>query len=349
MNFGIDKLKLQSNDFKVANAKGIGQFNTRGGKIDELNPYLLTTKEGQDIFECGIHTNIDIGQANLNIAINQTGMALTFNPSKHKHPYYLEGIGHLPKVKEDIQVALNNLGIDCALESFKLSRIDITKQVESKRNYIGYKGAMELISDTITGNKQINKFSTTDTFQKGKSLQNQFYDKGQELRKHKLFIQEKNLIRCETKLLLSESCQKLLGKAKGINYFEDLMNWDNEELNAFQNEVLSKELFDRTKTLQLQNGIDIDQLIYQIMKIGKANFVKVNGYTNIVEQYSIDTWLQIQKVINPNITRQGISNEKSKIEKAYQMGLMLQSNRETTKQELLFDLRKEFIDNFRVA
>jgi hypothetical protein len=246
-------------------------------------------------------------------------------------------------------VALNSLGIDCALEGFKLSRIDITKQVESKRNYIGYKGAMELISDTITGNKQINKFSTTDTFQKGKSLQNQFYDKGQELRKHKLFIQEKNLIRCETKLLLSESCQKLLGKAKGINYFEDLMKWDNEELNVFQNEVLTKELFDRTKTLQLQNGIDIDQLIYQIMKIGKANFVKVNGYTNIVEQYSIDTWLQIQKVINPKITRQGISNEKSKIEKAYQMGLMLQSNRETTKQELVSDLRKEFIDNFRVA
>ena len=349
MNFGIDKLKLQSNDFKVANAKGIGQFNTRGGKIDDPNPYLLTTKEGQEIFECGIHHNMDIGQANLNIAINQTGMALTFNPSKHKHPYYLEGIGHLPKVKEDIQVALNSLGIDCALEGFKLSRIDITKQVESKRNYIGYKGAMELISDTITGNKQINKFSTTDTFQKGKSLQNQFYDKGQELRKHKLFIQEKNLIRCETKLLLSESCQKLLGKAKGINYFEDLMKWDNEELNVFQNEVLTKELFDRTKTLQLQNGIDIDQLIYQIMKIGKANFVKVNGYTNIVEQYSIDTWLQIQKVINPNITRQGISNEKSKIEKAYQMGLMLQSNRETTKQELVSDLRKEFIDNFRVA
>jgi hypothetical protein len=140
-----------------------------------------------------------------------------------------------------------------------------------------------------------------------------------------------------------------LGKAKGINYFEDLMKWDNEELNVFQNEVLTKELFDRTKTLQLQNGIDIDQLIYQIMKIGKANFVKVNGYTNIVELYSIDTWLQIQKVINPKITRQGISNEKSKIEKAYQMGLMLQSNRETTKQELVSDLRKEFIDNFRVA
>jgi hypothetical protein len=31
------------------------------------------------------------------------------------------------------------------------------------------------------------------------------------------------------------------------------------------------------------------------------------------------------------------------------MGLMLQSNRETTKQELVSDLRKEFIDNFRVA
>jgi hypothetical protein len=347
MNFGIDKLKLYTKDFQVSNAKG---WNKKGGKIDEPNPYLLTTKEGQEIFECGIHTNIDIGQANLNIAINQVGMILAFNPSKHKHPYYLEGIGHLPSVKEDIQVALNSLGIDCALEGFKLSRIDVTKQVESKRNYIGYKGAMELISDTIRGNKGIDKFSTTDTFKRGKGLQNQFYDKGSELRsKYKLFIQEKNLIRCETRLLLSESCQKLLGTPKGINYFNDLMNWNNEELNEWQNEVLIKELFDKTKTLQLQSGIDLDQVIKQVLLLGNNRYIKRVGYGTIVEEIGIDNWINIQKAIKPNITRQGLSNAKRLIEKEYQLNTMLQNNRETTKQELASDLRKEFIDNFRVA
>lgn len=347
MNFGIDKLKLHTKDFEMVTAKG---WNKKGGKIDEPNPYLLTTKEGQEIFECGIHTNIDIGKANLNISINQVGMILEFNPSKHKHPYYLEGIEHLPKVKEDIQVALNNLGIDCGLESLKLSRIDVTKQVESKRNYIGYKGAMELISDTARGNKGIDKYSTTDTFKRSKGLQNQFYDKGSELRdKYKLVIQEKNLIRCETRLLNMDTCQKLLAKQKGINYFSDLMNWTNDNLNEWQNEVLNKELFDKTKTLQLQSGIDLDQVIYQIMNLGKARFIKINGYTKIVEEIGIENWVIAQKVVNPNMTRQGISNEKRNIEKAYQMGLMLQNNRETTKQELVSDLRKEFIDNFRVA
>jgi hypothetical protein len=346
MNFGIDKLKLHTRDFQIDNANG---FNHRGGKINETPPYLLTTKEGQEINEHGIFTNVNIGKANLNIAINQVGLILEFNPSKHKHPYYLEGIGHLPNVKEDIQVVLNSIGIDCALESFKLSRIDITKQIESDRNYIGYKGAMELISTTTSGKRQKDGYTTSDTFTRGK-MQTQFYDKGVELRdKYKLPIQERNLIRCETRLLNTATCQKELGQKTGVNYFSDLMKWNNEELNNFHNSILLKELFDKTKCTQLETSIDMDRLLYQIHNLGKDKFVKINGYTTIVETIGIDNWLIIQKELNPNITRQGISNEKRKIEKAYLQGLMLQNNRETTKQELVSDLRKAFIDNFKVA
>lgn len=347
MNFGIDKLKLHTSpgDYQLANAKG---WNKKGGQMDNP-PYLLTTKEGEDIFESGIHHNINIGEANLNIEINQIGMSLTFNPSKHKHPWQLEGIGHLPKVKEDIQVALNNLGIDCALEGSILSRIDVTKQVESQRNYIGYKGAMELISDTIRGNKGIDKFSTTDTFKRGR-MWNSFYDKGTELKeKYKLIINEKNLIRCETRLMNAKTCQRYLGSKSGINYFSDLMNSTNEHLNEWQNQLLIKELFDRTKTLQLQSGIDLDQVIKQVLLLGNNRYIKRVGYGTIVEEIGIDNWIHIQKAVKPNISKQSLSNAKRLIETEYQLNSMLQNNRETTKQQLASDLKKEFIDNFKVA
>lgn len=92
-----------------------------------------------------------------------------------------------------------------------------------------------------------------------------------------------------------DTCQKLLAKQKGINYFSDLMNWTNDNLNEWQNEVLNKELFDKTKTLQLQSGIDLDQVIYQIMNLGKARFIKINGYTKIVEEIGIENWVIAQK------------------------------------------------------
>ena len=47
MNFGIDKLTLTTKDFSVSNLNG---YSTKGGKIGEQSPFLLTTKEGEDIF-----------------------------------------------------------------------------------------------------------------------------------------------------------------------------------------------------------------------------------------------------------------------------------------------------------
>ena len=127
------------------------------------------------------------------------------------------------------------------------------------------------------------------------------------------------------------------------------MNSTNEELNEWQNQLLTKELFDRTKTLQLQSGIDLDQVIKQVLLLGNNRYIKRVGYGTIVEEIGIDNWIHIQKAIKPNISKQSLSNAKRLIETEYQLNTMLQSNRETTKQQLASDLKKEFIDNFKVA
>ena len=152
MNFGIDKLTLTTKDFSVANLNG---YSTKGDKIGEQSPFLLTTREGEDVFANQAWKKEPIGNGEgLIVSFNRNGMQLQFNPSKHKHPYHLEGIGHLSNVKEDVQAILNNLGIDCALERLKLSRVDVTKQVESKRNYVGYKGAFDLVANTSKRSKE---------------------------------------------------------------------------------------------------------------------------------------------------------------------------------------------------
>ena len=350
MNFGIDKLTLTTNDFSVSNLNG---YKTKGGTIGEQSNYLLTTKEGEDIFTQQAYRTEKIGNnSDLFISFRREGMQLQFNPSKHKHPYHLEGIGHLPNVKEDVQAILNTLGIDCALESLKLSRVDVTKQVESQRNYISWKGAFDLVANTSKRSKENLRYYTSDTFRTSKFVQHQFYDKGQELKggKQKLIIQERNLIRCESKVMDTKACQKYLGAKRGINYFSDLLKWDNEALNDFQNEVLTNELFNKTKVYQLETTMDLEKLVQQVKNVGGfANFFKGRGIVGSVEDIGIETLMIAVQIYNPKITRQGLNNFKRNLIDNYQKINLALNNTEVTKQELLFDLRKEFIDNFKVA
>jgi hypothetical protein len=349
MNLGIDKITLTTKDFSVANLNG---YNTKGGKIGEQSAFLLTTKEGEDIFTSQAYRTEPIGNSGeLFISFKRgVGMQLRFNPSKHKHPYHLEGIGHLPNVREDVQATLNNLGIDCALESLKLSRVDVTKQVESQRNYVSWKGAFDLVANTSKRAKENLRYYTSDTFKTSKFVQHQFYDKGIELRKDKIFIQEKNLIRCETRIMDTDACQKYLGTKRGINYFGDLIKWDNEGLNDFQNEVLNVELFNKTKVIQLETTIDLEKLLQQIINVGgMANFFKGRGIINSVEDIGIERLMTLQQMFNPNSSRQRLNNFKRNLIDNYQKQSLALNNSEVTKQELLSDLRKEFIDNFRVA
>ena len=90
-------------------------------------------------------------------------------------------------------------------------------------------------------------------------------------------------------------------------------------------------------------------MIKQVLLLGNNRYIKRVGYGTIVEEIGIDNWIHIQKAIKPNISKQSLSNAKRLIETEYQLNTMLQSNRETTKQQLASDLKKEFIDNFRVA
>ena len=63
----------------------------------------------------------------------------------------------------------------------------------------------------------------------------------------------------------------------------------------------------------------------------------------------IDFIMMAYEMVNPKITRQGLNNAKRNLIENYQKTNLALNNTEISKQELLFDLRKEFIDNFKVA
>ena len=67
-------------------------------------------------------------------------------------------------------------------------------------------------------------------------------------------------------------------------------------------------------TLQLQSGIDLDQVIKQVLLLGNNRYIKRVGYGTIVEEIGIDNWIHIQKAIKPNISKQSLSNAKRLIE-----------------------------------
>jgi hypothetical protein len=215
---GIDKLWLNSKSFVVHNADLLTTTSPRviQGREKEYqeNYYIYQDQNGQDIYGRS-YLNTDT----FSIDINKHGMKLNFNPSALLHEYELFGIDALPTVQSKLEEELFNYGIELNFDSAVISRLDLTKQAETRQPCSNYEGLFKYLRMPYYKDKQ--NFETGFTYgHSSSSKQVVFYDKREELLFKKKIEIKKTLTRCEARW------KKKAGKNVGIKSFGVLKNSD---------------------------------------------------------------------------------------------------------------------------
>jgi len=255
---GIDKIWLHTRFFSVKDAD---LLNTRMERIKQGNEeeyqkenQIYADKRGQVI--CGnSYLNID----EFSLDINKHGLKLNFNPSTLLHKYELATMDDLKKAENIVLDALNQNGIELDLASCNLTRLDLTKQAETKQPCSNY----EKVFKYLRMPRYNDKLSYDTGFQYGsKSSEKQivFYDKREELLyKDKIEI-ENNLTRCETRY------KKKAGQKLGISSYGQLSNAKQETLDYIFNKDIDR-LLSHPKGTQLIIDFPNEMEYLQALKI----------------------------------------------------------------------------------
>jgi hypothetical protein len=239
---GIDKIWLHTTDFTVRDADFLTTRMERV-KESEKDKYLLehqiyTDKRGQII--CGnSYLNID----EFSLDINRYGLKLNFNPSTLLHPFELATMDDLKKAENIVLEALNTNGIELDIASCHLTRLDLTKQAETKQPCSNY----EKVFSYLRMPRYNNKLSYDTGFQYGNNSSEKqivFYDKREELLYKSGIRIDNNFTRCETRY------KKKAGQKLGISRYGELSNAKQETLDFIFNRDIDK-LLSHPKGTQL--------------------------------------------------------------------------------------------------
>jgi hypothetical protein len=249
MKIGIDKVWLFSTSFKVHNAEYLNQNVPRLVPSIPSHTSIIQDEEGEREFKHkGISGNPPIYQdeqgrevfgrsylntQTFNLDINQWGLKLNFNPSALQHPYELFGADILPKVQEQLKDELYDNGIELNFDDALLTRLDLTKQAETRQPCSNYANLFQYLHMPRYKDKNTYESGFTYGAQKS-SKQVVFYDKREELLHAKKITLDANLTRCEIRY------KKKAGKVTGIGRYGALTNIKPEQLKHIYTSELSK-------------------------------------------------------------------------------------------------------------
>jgi hypothetical protein len=249
MKIGIDKVWLFSTSFKVHNAEYLNQNVPRLVPSIPSHTSIIQDEDGEREFQHkGISGNTPIykdeqgrevfGRSYLNtetfnLDINQWGLKLNFNPSALQHPYELFGADILPKVEEQLKDKLYENGIELNFDDALLTRLDLTKQAETRQPCSNYANLFQYLHMPRYKDKNTYESGFTYGAQKS-SKQVVFYDKREELLHAKKITLDANLTRCEIRY------KKKAGKVTGIGRYGALTNIKPEQLKHIYTSELSK-------------------------------------------------------------------------------------------------------------
>jgi hypothetical protein len=254
-NFGIDKLKLHTEQFNVSNTTPWNIVPNRkiaGKDIAEQTP--LFTSNGQLVYGEKAYINTP----KYNLTINNGRVYVEFNPSKIYHQSELVSDSNIiAEQLKAIQLECKEVhNIDFDIFSTGIGRMDITAQAQMNNLVPDYK-------DIISNGKKSLKFKQTE-YPNGFLLGNKqrqvcSYDKGM-----KLLIDSQiknpystNFQRLETRLLNSSAIQSH-SEYKHTNH---LLNGSIQQLYSAYNKSIS-----------------------QILSIGQTeiNFIEMNTLTDLI-------------------------------------------------------------------
>lgn len=256
LDVGIDKIWLNTYDFKIENASIFDlKRDTRAGQTD-LDLPLLAKVGGQDIRASKLTFTtfkrkhevpyyVSISQPHF---LKDPMLNLQFNPSKILDPYKLvTDPKDVSMVCGQIQDSLDEFGIKVNLENALQTRLDFAKQDFMNRPLSNYNYGFDFI-----GGKRMKKVGYEDgyTFY-NKAHEACFYDKGLESKNDALI----GMMRVEQRLKDSNT----INKFTGMRTLQNLLKSDNEQWNECYKNYLNNTIFHQIKNrsiLDIKSEVD---------------------------------------------------------------------------------------------
>jgi hypothetical protein len=255
MKVGIDKLVLTTTDFSVDDVYH-SELKTDLGLLGVPQPHLFT--DGAGIVVKAKKTFYNQEDSIVNLTINEKGLQIITNPSKHFHTYELmTETEKLSIVADNVTRVLDEVGIKCNIEDARVSRLDLAKQEYMPQPVALYGEAFK----SIKAKRQEKKDYPDGFYFFNTQHEVCFYDKGKQLK----MPANKNFMRGEVRLKNTKVVQKL---TDGICSLRELRISGMPHLNGCYNTYLEKQVFGPSMTAP-----NLEQEMPNILAI--AQFVKM--------------------------------------------------------------------------
>lgn len=333
MDAGIDFLTLTTREYMVKSISGMGQ-NRRiiQGKTEEESRVLGINKPGGQI-EMLRADNIYYNEKDLyQCTIDNRGIAVTFNPSKIRHPYELvTDTKEVKRVGDMINKRLTENGILLNFDTAIVSRLDLTKQDILPRGFSTYIQAFSMLKG-----KRMKKTNWSTGYRWGNgNCEVQSYDKGIE---SKLPIN--NLIRFEDKFKHTDVVQKICG----FNNYGDVLKSDNKHLTGIYNRFITDKLFsDKVgyqSALDFENEVDKLKHFKDMGRNAVMKYLLCNSLEDFILKFGkIDVLFDI--MAKAGFNRSSISRERQNILKLLQYA-EVSDKADVTIVELINELKTRF-------
>lgn len=258
---GIDKIWLNTYDFKIENASIFGTNSKKKAGQTDLDLPLLAKVGGQEIraSEMTFNTFKQRHEVPYYVSISQKHFMkypmfnIQFNPSKILDPIKLvTDPKDVRMVCDQIQNSLDEFGVKVNLENALQTRLDFAKQDFMNRPLQNYNYGFDFI-----GGKRMKKVGHEDgyTFY-NKTHEACFYDKGIES-KNDAFI---GMMRVEQRLKDSDA----INRFTGMRTLQNLLMSDNEQWNQCYKSYLNNTIFHQFKDKSI---LDIRSEVERFQKI----------------------------------------------------------------------------------
>jgi len=275
---GIDKLNLFTNDYQIKDPL-------------HLNITPHTKKSGEDapsknvLFRVGdnpvIAQKAYLNTEGYNLSINDMGLSLNLNPSKHFHDYQLVfDLKQVDQAVKQVEKELFDLGIGMAIENSKISRLDLAKQFVTNQTVPEYMPVLSMFkgkrSNTI-------EFPSSVSY-RNKSIESMCYDKGLELQRDS---KPSHFMRAEIRYKTGKSMSTHIKR----NSYSEIIKTDPEFLNQKYIEHWRSNVFRIQPAIQLT--LDLDNHI-AMLKMYKRRF-KRGAIDKFLQVISLDAILSTYK------------------------------------------------------
>ena len=285
--FGIDKVRLHTNDFFVKKLPLDKGWEGKPARIKHgSTPETWNvTGEGQHLTEDVWYNN----SGDAKVEVSRKGLSLHYNPSTLDHEYELTK--DLERSWERVKRQLDDIGIQWNEEGARITRTDLTKQRVMEHPSYVYTNAMGLVRGKRMGTRQ---YGTNAVEVKNTQRGLVCYDKALQLHEMKGIEAPKNLLRMEARWNSSKAVGAL-GTGLHLTNVGELVKASTAHLEDCYNKFLSNHIF-RTEgeqlTLDLVKEKDVLTYFRQNHERGAFNaYVSSFGIPSLVEKFGADLGL----------------------------------------------------------